>query len=94
MSTDNNGLEDELDVQLNGDEEEAYGGIPAEGTLKERPSDSAPRSKWAEYCISLGADENYINNPTEHWDDSEQEYVIHSKLTQEQLMEYAAGLGG
>ena len=34
--------------------------------LDSAPSKSAERAKWVDYCVSLGADRNYLENETEH----------------------------
>lgn len=67
MITDKAGSEDDLQYTL-GEMPESLGTPVALKPLKKRPTKSASRDEWAEYCVSLGASEQDINHTTQHFE--------------------------
>ena len=95
MATDDAGLTDEVTVELNPgpDDGPATPQLPA---LPERPADDAGRAAWVAYVVALGAEEQFVDNDTEHWEGplDSGELVTLPALTDAELMELAASLGG
>ena len=52
MTTDESGITDEVQVSLNGPQVSA----PPAPAVPERPADNAPKAKWVDYVVALGAD--------------------------------------
>lgn len=75
MSIDNNQVKDTVRVELNGSEVEDTTQLPP---ILYRPSDSATKAIWIDYCVSLGASREYLEN----------------SFTKAELIELADRLGG
>ena len=58
MASDGNGLADEAQVTLN----DVPAGLPA--SVPDRPADSAPKAKWVDYVVALGADRDAASERT------------------------------
>lgn len=111
MATENNQMSDEVTItQRGGPDGEVtvtYGAQPE--PLPNRPADGAPKAKWVDYVVALGADRDYVEGNTDHWDaeaalalDPDDPaldffgsgYVTHSGLTVPELRDLADRLGG
>lgn len=107
MATDNNQVKDDFDAELNADvpplpEGKTLSVIDGKRTLvddgsqpavRERPSDSADKKAWVDYCVDLGADRNFITKKTFHANVYE-ELEEFPGLTVEELIQYADENGG
>jgi hypothetical protein len=66
VSTDSNGLNDEVIAELNAPPAEASTDAPR--TLPDRPAASAARGEWVDYCVALGAHRARLEGQTAHYD--------------------------
>jgi hypothetical protein len=87
VSTDGNGLRDELTALLTGP------GATA-STVSTRPALDAPKAAWVDYCVALGADRAHLEGGTAHWSDTAGGHVEAEAPTKAGLIELADRLGG
>lgn len=92
MATDENALTDEVVIELNG----KLVGTVEMPPIPDRPDDASDRDEWVEYVVALGADRNFVEAETAHWegDPDNGEYVLAPALETEQLKDLAKRLGG
>jgi hypothetical protein len=105
MANENAPRRDEVAVHLN---DELVEGVEADDSIYDnleevgkRPGDSASKAAWVDYCVSLGADRDYLEGDTDHnrleLDENFQPVVTketHPGLTRDQLIELADSMGG
>ncbi|MET0426277.1 MAG: hypothetical protein ABW046_20580 [Actinoplanes sp.] len=91
MATNDSGLSDEVQVELNPTGPEPDRGRQPD-PIPDRPAEGAGRDKWVHYVVALGADRTYVTAETEHFDGVE--YVAESSLSRPDLIELANRLGG
>jgi len=106
MTSDVNGLRDEVHIRVTGDEEtagrlgEALAAAlngprtPQTPQLPGRPDNDAPRKDWVEYVVALGADRTYVTGTTRHYSSEAGRHLAEPGLTREQLIPLANRLGG
>jgi hypothetical protein len=87
-NTDENQMSDSVRVELNGR------AIGDPDPLPDKPDDTSDRDEWVDYVVALGADRNFVENETEHWDSRTEAYVTEPALETEQLKALAERLGG
>jgi hypothetical protein len=86
-------MTDAVTADLNPDPDEAaVTGSPA--AALERPADSAPKSAWADYCVSLGVARDAVEGSSRHWSDAAGRYVDADGYTKDELIDLAGRLGG
>jgi hypothetical protein len=66
-------------------------------SIEDSPNSNSERAKWVDYCVSLGADREFLENDTEHVvDDTVGAEIVDEvpPLTVAELKDLAARLGG
>ena len=91
MATNDSGLVDEVDVELNPAGPDPDRG-PQQAPIPDRPADGASRDKWVDYVVALGAARDFVTAETRHFDGIE--YVTEPALSRPALIELADRLGG
>lgn len=102
MSSDSSGLRDEVHAALDNPDDDpgfevfeaARGNTDQAEPVPGRPADGAPKWKWVDYCVALGADRTFISENTEHYDDEHGGMVTESALARDDLIDLADRLGG
>lgn len=94
MSGDSAGLSDEVHAELNPADplapQDQAPSVPA------RPADGAPKARWADYVVALGADRAFVSADTQHWEGDKDtgRLVTLPGLTRDELIDLADRLGG
>lgn len=91
MTTSDNGMSDEIRVELNPTGSEPDRG-PQPNPIPDRPADGAPKLAWVDYVVALGADRTFVSEETVHSDGDRQ--VEEPALSRPQLIKLADRLGG
>lgn len=82
-------LDDPIEVAA-----EARGDVYIE-PIPSRPSDSADKDKWVEYCVALGAEERYLTEATTHVVDTDAREAVEIRaFTKDEMIDLANRLGG
>lgn len=73
MSTSDSGLRDDVEVAFNDMTEDSYtkraGAVMQQPEpIPDRPADGAPKAKWVDYVVALGADRDFVTGQSEHHD--------------------------
>lgn len=97
MPTDPAGLTDSVILEMNGEEVPTNNFKPLV-----RPADGASTAKWVDYCVSLGADRDWLLGKTEHYvgdanappNPETPQFAVSEKATKTFLKKLASDLGG
>lgn len=89
---DGSGMTDSVNAALNDDDEPDRGEQPQ--AIPDRPADGAPKAKWVDYVVALGADRTFVTEDTEHHDAELGEAATEPGLSRDELIELADRLGG